>query len=554
MRINILFINKGGRNIMAKTVKVNSTQKKRGLETVSRITKELKGILDQYEDWESASTPLREAIDRNLENNEFLCLFDLNGLALVHSNRLREGIYFNDDIGLKAVQCTQPITQIYHRNTGEVLLDVASPVLTKGKHLYSVRLGIPLHKVQLTKQVYAGIFPVLFLGGAWIVLSSLSPLSIISTTIALGIQIFYSVWLKNKFATALSETFKVTKAIAKGNLKILAIAHTDDELGNLSYEVNKVSLGMKSIIMDLASFSERAQEMSQNQATYAHTSAEDQEVLAATLEEFSAGATEQIQEMMIAQKQVDEIQSASQRILVSTQDVLSLTTSAKATSQDGTLAVKEAIREMGVIYKVTEQANHSILSLSEQAQKIGDIISVINGISAQTNLLALNAAIEAARAGEHGRGFAVVAEEVRKLADSSSDSSHQIMKLISNVQTMVKTTVENISQGMREVNYGKEVIEKAGKAITSLDEVINATSIKVDENLQNADQLLNQSQLLAQSQRQATSIATQFAEGANQAAVTVEQQMVSTKEIATISSELAKTSTHLHQIIQRFTW
>lgn len=538
--------------IVAGNIKVNFTRKKRGLDTINRIAKELEIILDQSNDWESARGPLREAIDRNLENNEFLLLCDLNGLALIHSNRLREGIIFNNDIELKAAQCTQPITQIYHRNTGEVLLDVASPVFTKGDHIYAVRLGIPLHKVQLGKQVFSGTLPVLFLGGAWIILSSFSAVSLISSAIALGAQIGYSAWLKNRVATALHETFKVTKAIAKGNLKVLAKAHTDDELGNLSYEVNKVSLGMKSIIMDLASFSERAQKMSHTQASHAQISAENQETLAATLEEFSAGATDQIQGMQMSQKQVDEIQSASQCILTSTQEVLSLTTSAKTTSQEGTFAVNEAIREMSIIYQVTEQANDSILGLAEQAQKIGDIISVINGISDQTNLLALNAAIEAARAGEHGRGFAVVAEEVRKLADSSAYSSRQIMELISSVQGMVDTTVEKISQGMGEVNHGKEVIEKAGQAITSLDEVINATSYKVETNLQNADRLLNQSELLAQTQRQATTIATQFAEGATQAAATVEQQMISTKEIAMISSELAKTSAHLHQVIQRF--
>lgn len=539
---------------MTKTTVISPIQKKRGLESISRIAKELESILDQYDNWEHAKQPLRETIDRNLANNEYLLLCDLNGLALIHSNRLREGLSFNNETELKGAQCTQPITQIYHRNTGEVLLDVASPIIVKGKHLYAIRLGIPLHKVQLTKQVFTGMLPLIFLGGTWIVLSSFSPLAIISSVIALGAQGIYSFWLKNKLATALQETFKVTKAIAKGNLKVTAKAHTDDELGNLSYEVNKVSMGMKSIIMDLASISEQVQTMSQTQATHAKTLAENQETFAATLEEFSAGATEQIQGMTASQIQVDEIQSASQSILTSTQEVLALATSAKATSQEGTLAVKEAIREMGVIYEVTEQANQSIHSLAEQAQKIGDIISVINGISAQTNLLALNAAIEAARAGEHGRGFAVVAEEVRKLADSSAQSSQQIMELISNVQGMVDTTVKSINQGMSEVNYGKTVIEQAGKAITTLDEVINATSIKVEENLQNSNQLLNQSQLLADAQRLATTIASQFAEGANQAATTVEQQMNSTQEVVVISTDLAKTSAHLHRVIQRFEW
>ena len=133
-------------------------------------------------------------------------------------------------------------------------------------------------------------------------------------------------------------------------------------------------------------------------------------------------------------------------------------------------------------------------------------------------------------------------------------SSQQIMELISNVQGMVDTTVKSISQGMSEVNHGKTVIEQAGKAITTLDEVIKSTSIKVEENLQNTNQLLSQSQLLAEAQRLATSIASQFAEGASQAATTVEQQMNSTQEIVTVSADLAKTSAHLHRVIQRFEW
>lgn len=539
---------------MSKEVKATILQKKRGIETISRIAKELEAILNHYGNWEGAAIPLREAIDRNLGDNEYLCIYDLNGLALVHSNRLRDGILFNNETELKAARCTQPITQIYQRNTGEVLLDAASPVIVNGKHIHAVRLGIPLQKAKLTRQVFSGVIPLLLLGGAWIIQGSFSTISIISTAIALIIQFFYSYWLRRKLSMALKEAFKVTKAIAKGNLKVLAKAHSDDELGTLAYEVNKVAIGVKSIIADVAAISQQAQEMSQNQAAHSHTLAENQQTLAAVFEEFSAGATEQIEGMNRSQNQVDEIQAASQNILKSTQDVLSLATSAKATSQTGNQAVKEAIQEMGIIYQVTEQANISIQGLAVQAQEIGEIVSVIDGISAQTNLLALNAAIEAARAGEHGRGFAVVAEEVRKLADSSASSSQQIMKLVSAVQVMVHATVKEMSQGMGEVNQGKVVIEKAGNAIEALEKIIQATSKKIEENLQDANKLLNQSQILTQAQKQATSIAKQFGEGAAQSAVTVDQQMSSTQEVAAISSELAKTSAHLHQVIKRFDW
>jgi methyl-accepting chemotaxis protein len=68
----------------------------------------------------------------------------------------------------------------------------------------------------------------------------------------------------------------------------------------------------------------------------------------------------------------------------------------------------------------------SIESMSNDIKTVNEITDLINSIAEQTNLLALNAAIEAARAGESGRGFAVVADEIRKLAEQSKESSHNI--------------------------------------------------------------------------------------------------------------------------------
>lgn len=76
------------------------------------------------------------------------------------------------------------------------------------------------------------------------------------------------------------------------------------------------------------------------------------------------------------------------------------------------------------------QSAGQIASLADFARKIGDIMETINEIADQTSLLALSAAIEAARAGEHGRGFALVAEEVRKLAERTTEATGEMSGVI----------------------------------------------------------------------------------------------------------------------------
>lgn len=540
--------------IGGKNVKVSYSKKKRALETVTRVAKEFETLLSPMGDWQTKVEEIRALIARNLGHNEYLLLLDLNGLALVHSNRLREGVLFNDEVGLKGARSLEPVTQIYHRNTGETLLDAACPIFIGAEHAYFVRLGVPLQRKSVSRTIYLFILPTFLLGVSLVITSRFSPVAWAFSGLILLLEFIYAYVFNHKLLNALNEGFNVTKSVAKGDLRVLAEAKSDDELGSLSYEVNKLSMGIKSIMGDLAMMASQAQDIGENQRDHTQALAERFQNLVGFLQEFSSGAEEQIKDMEKASQQVQTIQNASQNIWQSTQDVLALAQAAKGTSETGRLAVKQAVDEMGVILHVSEQANISIQSLAEQAGKIETIVAAINEISAQTNLLALNAAIEAARAGEHGRGFAVVAEEVRKLADTSAQSSHQIMELIARVQDSVQHAVENMGQGMREAEKGKQVIEQTGGVISSLDTVIHTTVDKIEDNATDTNRLLSESSILAEVQAAATAVAAEFAVSAQNAASTVDEQMSLTQQVTATASELALIATRLNRMIKRFTW
>jgi methyl-accepting chemotaxis protein len=93
-----------------------------------------------------------------------------------------------------------------------------------------------------------------------------------------------------------------------------------------------------------------------------------------------------------------------------------------------------------------DQANVTVEGLANAAQKIGDVVKLINDIAGQTNLLALNATIEAARAGEAGKGFAVVASEVKSLATQTSKATEDIVRQVSAIQTATKDSVAAIGR------------------------------------------------------------------------------------------------------------
>lgn len=130
----------------------------------------------------------------------------------------------------------------------------------------------------------------------------------------------------------------------------------------------------------------------------------------------------------------------------------------------------------------TNRTSTEVARLSETAQKIGDVISLIQAIAEQTNLLALNATIEAARAGEAGRGFAVVAAEVKELATQTSKATEEISSQIASIQSATQNAVKSINA----ISDTVKEVDNMTATIAAAVEQQGAATREISSNIQSA--------------------------------------------------------------------
>jgi methyl-accepting chemotaxis protein len=195
------------------------------------------------------------------------------------------------------------------------------------------------------------------------------------------------------------------------------------------------------------------------------------EILAATTEQ-AASANETLAAVSETVATVDEVTQTAEQAADRARSVADSAQRAAEMGKAGRRAVEESVAGTQQVRDQVESIGRSILSLAEQAQAIGEIITAVNDIAEQTNLLALNAAVEAARAGEAGRGFAVVAGEIKGLAEQSKRSTVQVRQILGEIQRATSTAVMTTEQGTKQAANASRQIGEAGETIRSLADAV----------------------------------------------------------------------------------
>jgi methyl-accepting chemotaxis protein len=282
----------------------------------------------------------------------------------------------------------------------------------------------------------------------------------LSVTLAV---VVLSILNTRKIVTSVGLIRRGISSLAQGDLSSEIKIKGNDEFALMAVDFNNMLVRLREMVARINGIT----------VTLASSSEES----SATASQIASGTEEQLAQI---EQGVTATTEVSRTIMEVAQNAGGASETAQQTvdvANEGKVVVEKCVEGIHDIARTVEETASVIEKLGDNSKQIGAIISVINDIADQTNLLALNAAIEAARAGEQGRGFAVVADEVRKLAERTAGSTHEITGMIKMIQQDTEKSVVSMESGKLKAEEGVQLVEQAKGA---LDKIVQASSACLD--------------------------------------------------------------------------
>ncbi|MFA0414830.1 methyl-accepting chemotaxis protein [Vibrio renipiscarius] len=324
--------------------------------------------------------------------------------------------------------------------------------------------------------------------------------------------------------TPLTRILKTLEALSEGDMTQRIEIRYNNEFSRVSGHINDLADNLHNILMRLNEASDNLTDTAnKNQTTLTTT----QTQLNQQRHQTSSVATA-----------MNQMTHSVNEVAQSAQSSLQMVGQVEIASEQGRHIMATNIATINQLEHRLNESVNAVKALQNMSSKIGSILDVIRNIAEQTNLLALNAAIEAARAGEQGRGFAVVADEVRVLAKRTTESTSEIEKMISALQSSSTSAGEVIQSCMNDMTLSVDQASNANSAMEEIQSLIMEIS-----------QMSGHISVAAEEQNQTVGEIALSIEEINEIADSSYRAMA---EIASTSNNLTQLTNQQGELVHRF--
>ncbi|MCT4584407.1 MAG: methyl-accepting chemotaxis protein [Peptostreptococcaceae bacterium] len=270
------------------------------------------------------------------------------------------------------------------------------------------------------------------------------------------------------------------------------------------------------------------------------------------IQELAEGAQLQAEDAQVAVDKLNTLANEIESIVKISMVVRDLSNEVNEVNKKGVSSINNLQSTFDETKESTNRLSTNVNNLSEKSTLIGDIINTIQSIAEQTNLLALNAAIEAARAGESGKGFAVVAEEIRKLAEQTSNFTGQIENIITEILDEIKNTNSNMNISKDAVMNSSSVMNGMSGTFDIIEKSIKETLEKIDTLSDNINKVDNHKNEVFGAIEGISSVTEESAASSEEISATTENQLDIIQELNLKTKDLNHLAQVLDEIVSKF--